>query len=49
MLGFFLIAVPLSVASIVIVANLISDLGEFIDPHDWEYYFDDEWGDDDGE
>ena len=51
MLGFILIVVPLSVASIVIFANLLSDLGDFIDPHDWEDIYDEQYEDweDDGE
>ena len=51
MLGFILIVVPISIACIVIVSNLISDINEFVDPHDWDDIFDgqyDEWDDGDG-
>ena len=48
---FFAITIPLAVASIAIVAKIITTLDDYIDPHDWEDIFDEQYEDweDDGE
>ena len=43
---FFAITIPLAVASIAIIAKIITALDSYIDPHDWDLDQYDDWGDD---
>lgn len=45
----FAITIPLAVASIAIIAKIITTLDDYIDPHDWDFDQYDDWNDDDGE
>ena len=45
---FFAITIPLAVASIAIIAKIITTIDGYIDPHDWDLDQYDDW-DDDGE